>query len=475
MLRLSRFSWPPNSLHHTWCFRLAMLAFVASSTKYIDVMMHDTIGMFALLALAVIAAAFEGSLDTIVRNIRRNGMHNQWMIMLIVWYLIGVLGKMYFAGATDADWRLATAPVKLVIGLLIALGFLCESRCARTLQIVFIVMVGVQSLFTALVITEDPTIVRIAVDAELTGRGWIYGDQGGFAMQAMLLPILACRAFAERGMLRIILLACCATIGWAVAISQFATAFGLLLLSFPIALLLAIRYLKHQRLLLRVLSILCFGGMVFVLLWLMNYSPLMMEVRTRIVNAWNDPKSGGYEARYADQSRWYLAQISFNTFSRHPLFGEGAGSIRNSKFVGGHSSFFDMLGFYGLLGGAGAFLAMLLLMLAHAWRRLRRKMDWEAVVAATSVMLLLISGVVNPYWEGAAPVMVLMLGRLFILVQRPTQGQFSSLKAMATLPCASPPSTFLTGAGGRVSGMGWQSDSSGCRHRRTFIQARRDD
>ncbi len=421
-MRSSRFSAvSPNSLHRTWCFRLAMMAFVASSTKFIDVMMHDLIGMFALWALAVIAAVYEGSLDTIVRNIRRNGTQNQWMIVLVVWYLIGVIGKMYFSGATDTDWRLVMAPVEIIIGLLITFGFLCESRCVRTFQIAFIVMVGVQSLFTALVITKDPTIARSAVEAEVTGGGWIYGDQGGFAMQAMLLPILAWRAFAERGMLRITLLVCCATIGWAVAISQFATAFGLLLLSFPMALLLAVRYLKYRASPARVLSIICIAGMVFLLLVLIIQSPLTVDVQSRIARAWQDPTSGGYGEKYADQSRWYLAQESFNTFRTHPFFGEGEGSIRKSKFVGGHSSFFDMLGFYGLLGGAGAFGAVLFLMLTRAWRRLKRKGDWEAVAAATSVVLLLIGGVVNPYWEGRITVIVLMLGRLFRLRQKPAE------------------------------------------------------
>ncbi len=405
----------PRGLHRTWCFRLVILAFAALSTKYVFVAMHGLFGFLIILALAAVAAVCERSFVKILSNALRSGRRNPFMILLAVWYLIGVFGKMYFSGASDTDWRLVMAPIELIIGLLIGFGFLYESKCVRTFQIAVLAMVGVQSLFTAMVIINDPSIVRNAV-VETSG-GWVYGDQGGFAMQAMLLPILVWRACAEKGVLRLFLLACCATIGWAVAISQFATAFGLLLLSFPTALLLAVRYMKHQARLIHVLAVICIGGMGFLLFQLMQQSSLLSDAGRHIVTAWHDPRSGGYEEKYADLSRWYLAQISLNTFWKYPFLGGGEGSIRYCDLVGGHSAFFDMLGFYGLLGGGGAFVAMLLLMLARAWRRLRWKGDWEAVAVATSVVLLLIGGVVNPYWEGETTVMVLLLGRLFRLPQ----------------------------------------------------------
>jgi hypothetical protein len=71
-----------------------------------------------------------------------------------------------------------------------------------------------------------------------------------------------------------------------------------------------------------------------------------------------------------------------------------------------------MLGFFGLLGGAGAFIAFLLLLLARALRRMQRQGNWASAVVAASVVLLVIAGVVNPYWEGSIG-MVFLVTRLF--------------------------------------------------------------
>ena len=408
---------PREWLFRTWCFRLAAFAFVALSTKYIAVTMNGLAGMFVLLTFAVFAGLPNRSLDTVYRYVRRTMRGNQLMVLLVVWYLIGVLNKMYFSGTSDTNWRLVMAPVMLILGMLMGFGFLHEGRCTRFLQIAFIMMVGVQSIFTGMIVLDDPSIVRESV--EVTSGGWAYGDQGGFAMQMMLLPVLVWRAFTEKGVLRPFLLACCASIGFTLAISQFATAFGLLLLSFPITLLLAIRYIKHKARLAHILTIICIGGIGFFIFQTMHQSPLLANANRHIVNVWNDPTSGGYDEKYWESSRWHLAQISLNTFQNNPFFGAGEGSVRNYNLVGGHSALFDMLGFYGLLGGGGAFVAMLLLMLRRALRRLRRQRDWEMVATATSVVLLLIGGVVNPFWEGDTTVMVLLLGRLFRLPREP--------------------------------------------------------
>ena len=92
------------------------------------------------------------------------------MVLLVVWYLIGVLNKMYFSGTSDTNWRLVMAPVMLILGMLMGFGFLHEGRCTRFLQIAFIMMVGVQSIFTGMIVLDDPSIVRESV--EVTSGGW---------------------------------------------------------------------------------------------------------------------------------------------------------------------------------------------------------------------------------------------------------------------------------------------------------------
>jgi hypothetical protein len=132
----------------------------------------------------------------------------------------------------------------------------------------------------------------------------------------------------------------------------------------------------------------------------------------KLENLLEDPRSGGYSGKAAEEgSRWILAEKSLKLFSEHPFLGGGSGGIPNFELVGGHSSFFDMLGFYGLLGGGGAFVCLLLVMLGRAFRRLLWQRTWGAAVVAVSVLLLVVAGVVNPYWSGITT--VFLVTRLF--------------------------------------------------------------
>ena len=404
---------PPQLLHRTWCFRLAMLAFVALSTKHIEVAMHGLAGMFVILALAALAGFVEDSFTSILPNVRRNAMRNQIMVLLAIWYAIGVFGKMYLTGAPYTDWRGVMGPVLLVFALLTGFGFMHEARCARSFQIVLILMVGLQSAFAGRVMLDDTSFSRDAVTE--TGGAWVYGDQAGFTTQAMLLPILVWRAFAEKGALRLLLITGCAGIAFAVVTCQFTTALMLFLLSIPTAGLLGLSVVKHSKGYSRVLLV----GVALLLLGL-GVLQLLPEVSLwrgsaeKVARVLQDPTSGGYETEghITETSRWFQAKRSFDTFLEHPIFGGGSGPYQNSKVVGGHSSLFDLLGFYGLLGGGGAFIALVLLLLARAFSRLHRQRNWAAVAVASSMISFLIAGEVNPYWEGAI-VMVFLVARLF--------------------------------------------------------------
>jgi hypothetical protein len=68
-----------------------------------------------------------------------------------------------------------------------------------------------------------------------------------------------------------------------------------------------------------------------------------------------------------------------------------------------------------LLGGGGALAALILTMLLNASRRFWKERNWETLMALTSVILLLLSGVINPYWDGWQPLMLLIMARPFVV------------------------------------------------------------
>ncbi len=409
---------PAEYLHSTWAFRFSALVFVVLMTKYVNVLVHGYLGTVVLSGFAVLIAMMENSATAVFNNVLRNVRRNQLLILLAFWYAIGVFCKMFLMGESESDWRFVTAPMLLLLGLLFGLAFLQEERCNRNFQVWTIMAVGVWAVFAGNAITANTGEVRTTV--EETYGGWSFGDPGGYALLMILLPIFVWRAIAERGVLRIVLLICCAAICRVGIFCQFATPLGLLLFSLLVALLLATLYLRRGRLVSYVLVV---GLILFASVLLfrtMKRVDRMAMANERVMNAWEDPQSGGYTAKYEKEgSRWLLAGISYKTFLESPFFGAsgGSGSIRHSSKVGGHSAFFDMLGFYGLLGGGGAFIIMLLMMLARAFLRLHRQRNLESVAVATSIIALIAAGIVNPYWEGETVVMVFLFGRLFSFPQ----------------------------------------------------------
>jgi hypothetical protein len=140
-------------------------------------------------------------------------------------------------------------------------------------------------------------------------------------------------------------------------------------------------------------------------------NPLLVQAYYRLDNFLEDPTSGGYSGGDIEGSRWLLAEISLQSFQEDPFFGMGGGSTRTSQLVGGHSSLLDSLGAYGLLGGGGAFCGMILFMFKASVIRFHRERNWETLLVVVSCILLLVGGIINPYWEGFQPYCVLLMTR----------------------------------------------------------------
>ena len=268
---------------------------------------------------------------------------------------------------------------------------------------------GFSAIFSIQALASQAGIAR---EMWLETQGtWLYGNQAVYAMFAMLLPVLVWRALKETRWLRLALLLACLLIAIEVTIAGFATPVSLLLLSIPLLLVLSFLLSGAKR---RMMALLISGVLAFAVLVGYQYTydnPLLTPAYDRIVTFLLDPTSGGYTGANVEVSRWYLAEISLRSFEAEPVWGMGGGNTRYSEFVGGHSSLFDALGSYGLFGGGGALIGVILVMLFGAARRFWKQRNWETLLALVSVILLVVAGIADPYWEGWLPAYVLLLAR----------------------------------------------------------------
>lgn len=400
-----------DGLSKTWFFRFSSLAFIVMGTPVLDVFVRGLLGFLLLTMVAIFSGLLESSFNRVVRSIRRGVSHNRLLVLFSVWYLVGIVLNALIRGNGLDDWRLMMWPVVLLLGTCFAFAFMHDENCYRLFQIGFLVVSGIQA---AISIPTLAHTVGIARDMWLeTGGTWIYGNPSSFALLAILLPMFMWRAIKESGLLRVLLLASCLLILVAIFISSFATPVALIMLGSLLVLALAILIPtrgQNRLVSLLVAGILLSASLVAYRLTFDN--PLTAPARSRIENFLNDPVSGGYEGEIIrTASRVYLAEISISSFQAEPLFGKGGGNTRYSKFVGGHSSLADTMGSYGLLGGGGALLGVILVMLVTAALRLWQERNWETLCALATVLLLVVAGIADPFWEGAQLAYVLVMAR----------------------------------------------------------------
>jgi hypothetical protein len=389
-------------------FRLSSLAFIVLVTPVLGVYLHSPGGFLLILALAVLVGVFENSITPTILRMSKIIIKNKLLIYFSLWYSIFVIINLFLGGNGLDDWRLMLSPLILIIGILFAFAFMSDSICGRYLQIGIILSLGVQSIINIPQLYLKPSIAR-EMWAELSGS-WIYGNQSYFATCVILLPVLFWRSFKETGFLKLILLLCCSLILISAYISSFGTPLGLILLDLIVTLVFALLFMVKKR-----------GWVVAVILLGLLYSgyqltssnPLFSDAYTRITNFISDPTSGGYSGRDFSVSRWYLDLISIESFRASPLLGMGGGSTRYSPYVGGHSSLLDSLGAYGVLGGGGAFAGLIVILLVNAVTRFLHERTWQALLILTTVISLVVAGIVNPYWEGTQTLFVLLVARPF--------------------------------------------------------------
>lgn len=400
-------------LDKTLFFIFSTAAFIFYAVPSISIYTHGFIGFVLIIFLSILVGFLEESHKTIVINIKIGLKNNSFLFFISLWYAFGVIGNVLLRGNGFDDWRLMMGPFVFLMSLIYLFAFLHDNCCYRKFQIAFIIIWGIQSVFTFKFIYSDTSVLRQIVSVGPS----IYGDQGGFAMIAMILPLLLWRSLKEMGSLKLLLLFFCVVLFFTVAISSFATPLGLIFLSIILIFSLLIVFPVCNRgratsLLLG--SIICLTGLLAFTFT--QDSPYLASAYYRLGNFISDPTTGGYSRGDLEGSRWYLAANSLGSFQEKPFFGMGGGSIRTSKFVGGHSSAFDSLGGYGLLGGGGAFCGMFIFLLIAAFKRLLRERSWETLLGVVSFILLIVGGISNPYWEGVQPFCVLLMARPLLIL-----------------------------------------------------------
>lgn len=401
-------------LYKTWSFRLASLAFIALGVPLLATATRGTLGFLVLIYLAVLAGLAERSFGRVLRAMGDGMSLNKWLVLFALWYSIGVWLNILMRGNGLADWRLMLDPMTLLITLCYAFSFSRDETAFRVFQIGLAVALGVQSVFTIRELSGTASIARV-MWTELEGA-WEFGNQSAYASWIMILPMLIWRALVEQGRLRLLLLGAALLTGLAASIGSFATPLALLALGggviISLVLVFPVRGQIRPKGIILIVAIMVVGLLVY------RYtkdSPLFADSYYRIENFLIDPQGGGYVGPTRASSRVFLAELSINSFLTKPLFGMGGGSIRISPYVGGHSSVFDSLGAYGLLGGGGALVALMATMLIAAARRFFTQRSWETLLALTSVILLVVAGVSNPYGDGLPLILVLIMARPFWL------------------------------------------------------------
>lgn len=393
------------AISRSWFFRFASLAFIAMVTPALAFSMHGFAGFVLILILAIIAGLVEGTFNQALHSISEGISRNKTLFTLIVWYFIGFILNILIRGNGLDNWRLILSPLAILMSLLYTFAFMRDDRCHRYFQIGLMIITGIQTAFSVQVLIETPDIARV-MWAETSGA-WIYGNQYIYATYAVTTPILLWRSFRESGLLRLLLLTSCIFILITTSISSFGTSLGLVILSGLIISALSLFMLRRSfgiALLVMVVisAVILFGYQA-------TYdNPLFSQAYYRIENFIRNPQSGGYIGSSSSASRWYLAEISINTFQSEPFLGTG-GPREYNPYIGGHSSFFDSLAIYGLFGGGGAFSGIVFFLLANTFRQFWRKRNWETLLALTSAVLLITVGIADPFWEKLIPLGLILL------------------------------------------------------------------
>jgi hypothetical protein len=399
-----------HSLVNTKSFTILSIAFISFFTPFVTVFLHGLQGFIPLFSIGIIIMLYSNSYKWVFGNIKATISHNRWFYYLMLSYIISSVLRQSYGSSISSNILLVLNITVPFLGLLFAFGYANEFNCQRKFIIILIFFLGIQSILSLPVLFNSPGIARFYFE---TNEGdWSFGNPSYFALTIVFIPALIWWSLRESKILRFILISFLGLTTLTAFISSFSTPLGLGIAGVLIISILSLFLKNAFRFNLKGIIL----GLSILLISYYTYSnikqnSLLIGSSEKIENAFRDPTSGGLNnTQSKSNSRWIISKKSFNTFLMNPIFGVGNGT-RLNKYLGGHSSLFDLLGAFGILGGGLAYIVFVLLMIKLSWKLFLKYRSWSSVLFLTTVILYLISGVVNPYWEGISSAFILILTR----------------------------------------------------------------
>ncbi len=384
-------------LQNTISFRLFLLSSIALYTPVISVTMRGYLGYLPLVLIAFLALIMERASHYNFQMFIQTVRHNKLYTTLAIWYFLGVVLNQYYYLGLLSNWRLLLSSMGILFGIFFSLYYGYNPNCRRITQIIIILFSGFQASFSTNTLLSQ---IGIARNMWLQSYGaWIHGNQAFYSIIALMIPVFFWRASLEKGFLKLLLyLASILSLIYSV-IGTFGTPIGIIIIHIIcITILSFVLIFLGKR---KFRSIAYVGFLILIMYWGQKYVlqlQVLEDAISRIENVIEDPRSGGYSQELVSQSRWYLAQKSFISFWSNPLLGAGGGTTQNNPNLGGHSSFFDSLGAYGLLGGGGAIIGIVLLMIFQGTIYFLRQRNMHSIIVFSTSISLLAMGIANPYW-----------------------------------------------------------------------------
>lgn len=394
-----------KNVSNSWLFRFMSLAFIYYYTPVLAVTGRGLIGFFIIIIFAVFLGILEKSFRIWVKNLQKGIIKNKLIFFLTVFYSLFFIVNSLLRGRGFSDWRLMISPIIIILSLIFSFGFLIDNGGYRKFIISFILFQGFQAILSIYQLSQSVDIARVAWVE--THGAWIYGNQLFYAIIAIILPVILFTSLNNGGYIKYVLFLSCLAMLVEISLSSFATPLALIFIGVILIFLLTLPLILTNRKRLKIILII--GIIIFsVVIGVKNTvnNPFFSSIYTRIINVLEDPTSGGYRVS-GGVSRWYLAEKSLNSFRNSPIIGVG-GPPNDNPFVGGHSSLFDNLAIYGLIGG-GSLVSLIFLYISRIFTIYIIKPNWESILHLTTILLFLIAGIVNPYWEGSIPIVFIII------------------------------------------------------------------
>jgi hypothetical protein len=384
---------------------LVALVFLGVLTEPI---ISSNIGGIRTIAVIVIAslwiAKYKSDDVPLPIAIARMASRNNILILLLVWYYLGVLWGIIRGGfILGFEWKFhAMSMFALIVGFFLAQN----EKYKRILIYCALILMVIHALFSNQYVNATNQDMRVALD----DLGGALGHTDYWTSFGMMLILCVGYLIEEKNKyIKIVGFVFVAYLYKTLMFCGFATPVALFAIAHLLLGFICICWGK-KGVAQKIISIFLGCGLMFSSVYVVQRVSQMegddryKSIQSRFSKFIENPEGGGYDLK---NSRFELINISLATISESPWFGCGSSYLLNPK-VGGHHAAFDFVALYGFLGGGGAFILFALYCMGNAYRRCYRERSWTAFCAFAGVGMYFIVGIVNPGWMGG-PMTTLLL------------------------------------------------------------------